>query len=1330
MAKLAESHHSGGNKVYDPCYGTGYLLTTFCKLGKYIPFGNEINCESFIIGYTRLLLSGVDDPQLNLDDALNPQKTQHDNFDVVLANPPWGSRYKGIAGQKLKDLFPIHTTDTAGLFVQHALSKLRDNGLAVLVLPEGFFYKASDRDLREELVKNHDVKAIISLPPNSIHYTSIKPNILVVRKGGSTQKIRMTNAESYFAKNKSNNLYLPENNFSRCLRAFELTPGGQDITWERSFEQIKETGQWDLTPKMMPTPIWHKLRIRDNMRTLGGCCEILTGSNIKSDDLLDRTSSEKKSSPLEITNSTEVLSVSAAETNHLIEKYLIHSCPTSYAYKFINFITFRLPPHGAMETIYKINKIFIITEKMRADLIHDRFFPGRKIFDDVAGDEVQLDGNEVERLSHYLRGNPFKKNDRFYFLSKFIKLPEKFTPVEYSNDHFYPTIGEMVGDKVLKELWKISYVRIKDIQHNRVVSPHKYLTPKASSSINEKWKLKPGDVLFSKTGTIGKTVCIESIPGNGAIASQNFYILRVNPDVIKPAYLNNFLLNSNIQEWLQANVRGVAQGTLSRSVLENLQIPVPSLSVQGEIVLGKKDIFDYLITGKYLDAIWFYFEAWSGVLYDKFPNIEKEDPLKFDYLSEITISAREMQDRIWKHFDSLRNDHNLRKKEDENYRGVIANTSLKDWITGLVEILDDLSGISEIPQGPSLINVLTDTILKLEDLKRNCIYESGIAHWVGDQWEFGSDIEDRAFEKAENLTDSFIYAFKGVIRHICADTKLNFEAKENTIRRDEMVEFIVVVGNRGIMPIRNLTVNCTVDLDRESDIQKDNHSHLDWGQARSSYLAEKQEKSFTFIGKPPKKVEEFSLSLNWKALSGDGFVIEGSQQIPLRIVDAPIVEEEFFTLKNEVLREKIPFKKQTSSILKDTFELGGSPYIAGDPVGDKKDVFFGREDLIDSIRRQVIENGNVILLEGNRRAGKTSILHYLRGSNRIPGWLSVYCSLQGAQGSRDQVGVPTEEIFREMAISISKGIAGIGIRCPLPNNTPLNPGQKLGIAKACREGIGIEAPFQDFREYLETILEILEQNNLGLLLMTDEFDKLQEGIDNHVTSPQVPENIRSLIHQYPRFSAILTGSRRLKRLREEYWSALFGLGTRESVTALKRDDAVKLITEPVQGKLIFANDAVDKVCFLTAQQPYLTQCLCTRIFDLAAQENNSSITVDVVNRAASVLIENNEHCASLWDYVRRDRRRFLLALFKKESTNPDLLRLGIIQEKLLSYNIEVRDEVLSEDLDYLQELELIKRVGRGQNCQYELEVPLMGDWIDSHQDFEALRSKAVNDMED
>ena len=127
----------------------------------------------------------------------------------------------------------------------------------------------------------------------------------------------------------------------------------------------------------------------------------------------------------------------------------------------------------------------------------------------------------------------------------------------------------------------------------------------------------------------------------------------------------------------------------------------------------------------------------------------------------------------------------------------------------------------------------------------------------------------------------------------------------------------------------------------------------------------------------------------------------------------------------------------------------------------------------------------------------------------------------------------------------------------------LRAGQRGGITRACRAGIGDEAPFGDCCEYVEVALAHLEPHGCGLLLMLDEFDKLQEGIDNGITSPQVPENIRFLVQAYPKFSAVLTGSRRLKRLHEEYWSALFGLGTRFSVTALSDDAARRLVEEPV-----------------------------------------------------------------------------------------------------------------------------------------------------------------------
>ena len=148
----------------------------------------------------------------------------------------------------------------------------------------------------------------------------------------------------------------------------------------------------------------------------------------------------------------------------------------------------------------------------------DKYFPSDKGFIEVVRDEeeIELDQNEIERLSRYLKACPFKKNDRFYILSEHKKLPQNFIPAEYNNEPAYLTIGEMLGNEIPANLVDeskskdILYIRIKDIQRNQLIGQPRYLTPEASASINEKWKLNSGDVLLSRTGTIWKTLFVQN----------------------------------------------------------------------------------------------------------------------------------------------------------------------------------------------------------------------------------------------------------------------------------------------------------------------------------------------------------------------------------------------------------------------------------------------------------------------------------------------------------------------------------------------------------------------------------------------------------------------------------------------------------------------------------------------------------------------------------------------------------------------------------------------------------------------------------------------------
>jgi type I restriction enzyme M protein len=396
-------------------------------------------------------------------------------------------------------------------------------------------------------------------------------------------------------------------------------------------------------------------------------------------------------------------------------------------------------------------------------------------------------------------------------------------------------------------------------------------------------------------------------------------------------------------------------------------------------------------------------------------------------------------------------------------------------------------------------------------------------------------------------------------------------------------------------------------------------------------------------------------------------------------------------------------------------------------------MFIGREELIDQIRRQLPTDreANVILLEGNRRTGKTSILKHLQRPGVLPGWLPVDCSFQDGEGVAGRAGLPTAEVFRVIARNIGWQLASAGVQTwfpgvPLPDPTRIF---KTQLSDAADAVFKTERPVEAFRLYLEQVIEACKPRRL--LLMLDEFDKIQEGIDSGVTSPQVPENIRNLLLDFPQFSAILTGSRRLKRLREEYWSALFGFGHRIGVSALSQQDARLLVTRPVEGRLTYVDQARDRLVEICARQPYYIQSLCSRVFETAARNRSRLITVSAVEQAAAEMVQDNEHFQTLWGYAVTERRRLLMALCVELASGPDPITYSLFEAKLEEFLVPIPpDEQLGHDIEFLRELELIELDPGSGGAAYRLTVPLMAEWIRQNVDMADLRNKARREGEE
>lgn len=801
----------------------------------------------------------------------------------------------------------------------------------------------------------------------------------------------------------------------------------------------------------------------------------------------------------------------------------------------------------------------------------------------------------------------------------------------------------------------VPFIRTGDIQRGQTMKNTSWLSEEAVAGFGPRHRLRAGDVLLSKAGTIGKAGIVRN-GAVGGIASGTLFVLTHISKQLDPHFLTAYLMSRDCQEWLQSRSSGSVISGLRKQFVEELKVPVPPLPIQERVAI---DVRNHQV------------DALTQLV--QFLTQDESDPIanwidrSLKALS-VTVEKAETDPSAVVRFQIFGSD----------FSDVLAwampdddSPPLMAWALNLVNVAELFRNSNDIPQGPALLIMLQSGVEKLG--------------FAASQISGHSPLEG----KARELTRACMARLIEGITDLLNDVRIAIVPQVSSLEAGKSQDVPFLVQNESPLPLRDFTIDLRSVL---------------YGADDTVFLPERSKRVMTMEIQSPRKPGRHVVKGEWHGKAMDGTSVNGAQEFVFEVV-------------------------AQSQQADEPFELGPSPYFHGPPVGpDRNDVFFGRDTLIQRIKNQ-IKGGNTVLLEGNRRSGKSSILRHLEGKSTIPGWIAVFADFQSAEGDKTKAGMPSAAVWRSLASAIVKGLSPLKIDLSLPNGETLKAGSLLGYMKACREGISEESPWEDFLEYFQTILMTLEHLDLGLVLMIDEFDKLQEGIDNGVTSPQIPENIRYLIQAHPRFVAIMTGSRRMQRLRHEYWSALYGLGNQIPVTALDAESARELIVEPVKSRLNFTDEAVELIIELTARQPFLIQYLCNRIFELAAHERTRSIGRNLVLEAAHSFVRDNEHFASLWDYAQTYRRRFIIAVCHKCSDGPDPVTFGFLQERLAIEHVELKDAELDHDLKFLQELELLDFDGAKAGGIYRLTVPLMGQWLDQQQDYYALRANAIHEQE-
>jgi type I restriction enzyme M protein len=195
-----------GETIYDPACGTGGMLLECVDHLKQNNedsrtlklFGQEKNLTSSSLARMNMFLHGIEDFEVTRGDTLRqPAYFQADGlqtFDCVIANPPfslkdWGAEnwVNDPYGRNIAGVPPKGNGDMA--WVQHMIKSMNSSGRMTVVLPHGaLFRKAAEGKIREALIKQDLLEAVVGLGANIFYGTSLAACVLVFKQNKEAKK--------------------------------------------------------------------------------------------------------------------------------------------------------------------------------------------------------------------------------------------------------------------------------------------------------------------------------------------------------------------------------------------------------------------------------------------------------------------------------------------------------------------------------------------------------------------------------------------------------------------------------------------------------------------------------------------------------------------------------------------------------------------------------------------------------------------------------------------------------------------------------------------------------------------------------------------------------------------------------------------------------------------------------------------------------------------------------------------------------------------------------------------------------------------------------------
>lgn len=390
-------------------------------------------------------------------------------------------------------------------------------------------------------------------------------------------------------------------------------------------------------------------------------------------------------------------------------------------------------------------------------------------------------------------------------------------------------------------------------------------------------------------------------------------------------------------------------------------------------------------------------------------------------------------------------------------------------------------------------------------------------------------------------------------------------------------------------------------------------------------------------------------------------------------------------------------------------------YIPGKPIKDPA-MFYGREGIVEEIIDNLkgLSQDNVLVLQGQRRVGKTSLLYNLEHRDLRGPYVPVFIDMQELSGSS------TARLCSKLANSVLNSLRARDISVPI--NDPF-----LSSDYFSTDALGKLGEFFDRIEALRDI---------RILLLVDEFESLMRTIRTGTITEHFYSFLRGLMQHKTSISFIFAGADELQEMMRDYASIMFNIARFITVGHMSAEEAEHLVRKPVEGFLTYDDSAVERIRVATAGNPYYIQLICFNLVERMNRQKRNVATIVDVNKVIEELLQfGKSYFEHLWR--RSEPLENILLACLADLAKPANNRwvgyaeiLDRIRQIGKENNIKLalaEEGMLLRVTKTLRDRSVIEERRREEEMDFRIRVDLFREWFKTYQPLERTVKEMLAD---